>query len=76
MSLLLSGLGRHGSDDVGVSRVGDGQCADAEELSACGAQVDVRAVVVVNARLRQHRVVLDLRLSEIFIFKHFLKSES
>ena len=53
---------RHGADDVGVSGVGDGECAHAEVLSAGGAKLDVVAGVVVHAGLGQHGVVLNLGL--------------
>ena len=64
-SSLADGLGAgHRPDDVRVPGVGDGERADPEVLSAGGAQLDVVARVVVHARLGQHGVVLDLRLSE------------
>lgn len=64
--LLASLVGRvglrHVLNDVTVTGVGDGQAGDAEVLTACRAEVDVVARVVVHARLGQHRVVLDLAL--------------
>lgn len=53
-----------GSDDVGVSSIGDRQCADAEVATASCAQLNVVAVVVVDAGLGQHGVVLDLGFSK------------
>jgi hypothetical protein len=44
------------------TRVRDREDADAEVLSTRRTEVDVVAGVVVNGRLRQHGVVLDLRL--------------
>jgi len=51
-------------EDVRVTRVGDGEAADAEELSAGGSEISVASVVVVEEGLREHAVVLDLRLSQ------------
>lgn len=53
-----------GSDDVRVAGIGDGQCADAEVSTAGRSQLDVVAVVVVDAGLGQHRVVFDLGFSK------------
>ena len=52
---------RHGADDVTVPGVGDGQGADPEVLAAGCAQFVVVASVVVNTRLCQHSIVLNLR---------------
>jgi len=62
-SSLSFGLG-HGSDDVGISGVGDGEGADPEVLSAGGAELNVVSGVVVDTGLGQHGVVLDLGLPE------------
>lgn len=51
----------HAADDVRVTRVGDAHDTDAEELTARGAELDVRALVVVHADTRKVSVVLDLR---------------
>ena len=51
----------HAADDVRVTGVGDAHDADAEELTAGGAELDVRALVVVHADTRKVSVVLDLR---------------
>jgi len=55
---------RHGSDDVRVSGVGDGESTDSEVLSTGGSKFVVVASVVVDSSLSQHGVVLDLRLAE------------
>ena len=52
---------RHRPDDVAVPRVGDGEGADPEVLAARGAQLVVVAGVVVDTRLGQHSIVLNLR---------------
>ena len=51
----------HAADDVRVTGVGDAHDTDAEELTAGGAELDVRALVVVHADTRKVSVVLDLR---------------
>ena len=50
------------ADDVRVSRVGDGHDADPEVLAACRAKRDVVALVVLDERLGEERVVLNLGL--------------
>ena len=60
-SLLGSG---HGSDDVRVPGVGDGEGAHAEVLPARGPQLVVVAGVVVDASLSKHSVVLNLGLAK------------
>lgn len=57
-------LRRHRAEDVRVTRVEDAHDRAAEELAARRAEVVVVAGEVVHARLREHRVVLDLRLAE------------
>ena len=52
---------RHGADDVAVAGVGDRESADPEVLAARGAQLVVVAGVVVDTRLGQHSIVLNLR---------------
>ena len=52
------------TDDVRVTRVGDGQAANAEVLTAGSAEVDVGSGVVVDAGLGEHGVVLNLGLLE------------
>ena len=50
---LLGGLSsRHGSDDVRISGVGNGEGADAEVLSTRGSQLVVVTNVVMNTSLR------------------------
>jgi len=61
---LATFTGRHGPNDIRISGVCDGHCADPEVLSARCAQLDVVARVVVHSRLGQHGVVLDLRFPE------------
>ena len=56
-----AGGGGRGADDVRVAGVDDRQCAHPEEASARGAELEVHAAVVVDAHLRQHRVVLHHR---------------
>ena len=58
-SNLCFALG-HGPDDVWISRVCDGEGANAEVLAADRSQLDVVAGVVVDASLGQHGVVLNL----------------
>ena len=61
-NLLVLGLlaGRHGADDVRVSRVGDAEHGHTEILSTSSSQLNVVAGVVMDACLRQHCIVLDL----------------
>ena len=51
----------HAADNIRVTGVSDAHDADAEELTAGGAELDVRALVVVHADTRKVSVVLDLR---------------
>lgn len=51
-------------DDVRITRVGDGEAANAVVLTAGGTKVDVVASVVVNTSLGEHGVVLNLGLAE------------
>lgn len=51
------------SDDIRVTWIGDGQCADTEIFTACSAQFDVVAAVMVDTGLGQHGVVLDFGFS-------------
>lgn len=64
VSLLpLSSLaGRHGSDDVGISRVGDGHGAHSEVFTTGGTELNVVTSVMVNTSLGQHGIVFNLRL--------------
>jgi len=57
-------LSRHGSDDIGITRVRNAQRTNPEVLPASRAQVHIIPTVVVHARLGQHGVVLNLRLAE------------
>lgn len=60
--LLLAA--NHRADDVGVSRVGDGEGANTVVATAGSAEVNVVAVVVVNTALGEHGVVLNLGLAD------------
>lgn len=80
-ALLLSSLSfRQGTDDIGISGIGDRQGAHTEVLSASGSQLDVVTVVVVDSGLGQHSVVFDLGLpirvmdSKVHINKSVLTS--
>lgn len=46
------------------TRVGYGQRGHSKVLAASSAEADVVTVVVVHTALREHRVILDLRLAE------------
>ena len=61
MSHLLS---LHLLDNIGITRVGDGQAANSKVFTASGTQVNVGSTVVVDAGLTQHSKVLDFTLSE------------
>jgi hypothetical protein len=52
------------AEDVRISRVEDAHCRHAVELTAGGAEVDVVAREVVDRRLGEHGVVLNLTLAE------------
>lgn len=52
------------ADDVRVTGISDRQGAHAEIATACGSELDVISVVVMNAGLGQHRVVFDLGFSK------------
>lgn len=51
------------SDDIRIAWIGDGQCAYTEIFTACCAQFDVVATVMVDASLGQHGVVFDFGFS-------------
>lgn len=57
-------LGRHTSNDVRITWVGNAETADPVVLSAGGTKLNVVARVVVNASLGEHGVILDLTLPE------------
>jgi len=64
-NLLTSFLStRHGSDDVRVSGVGDGESTNSEVLSTSCSKHIVVSSIVVDSSLGQHGVVLNLRLAE------------
>ena len=58
---LLAAATRHRADDVRVARIGYRQRTHSVQLAACGAQLNVVAIVHVHAALRQHRHVLNFR---------------
>ena len=58
---LASLTGWHGTDDVRISWVSDGEGADTEVFTAGSAQFDIVSGVVVNSSFGQHGVVLDFR---------------
>lgn len=60
---LLRRIG-NGTHDVRVARIGDGENRAAEQLAARCAQRNVVARVMVDAGLREHRIILDLRLAQ------------
>ena len=53
-----------GRQDVRVTNVQNGHGSDSEQLTADGTQLVVTALEVVDLGLRQHGVVLQLRLSQ------------
>jgi len=55
----------HRSNDIRVAWIGDGKDADAEVFTAGGSQLDVVAVVMMDASLGQHGVVLNLAFAEL-----------
>ena len=59
---LFGGKGR--SDDVRISRVGDGHGADSEVFTASSTKINVVSVVVVDSTVGKHGVVFNFRLSE------------
>ena len=67
---------RHGTDDIRISRISDGQCAHTEVLSTSGTQFIVVSSVMMDSSLGQHGVVLDFRFSaktqnkRSILFKH------
>ncbi len=54
----LLAASRQVAHNIRITRIGDGQAADAEILTARRAEIDVVAGVVVHTGLRKHRVVL------------------
>jgi len=60
---LLRRIG-NGTHDVRVARIGDGKNRAAEQLAARCAQRNVVARVMVDAGLREHRIILYLRLAQ------------
>lgn len=52
-----------GTDDIRISRVGDGHGADAEVSTASSTQVNVGTTVVLDFSLGQHGVVFNFRFS-------------
>ena len=67
---------RHGTNDIRISRISDGQCAHTEVLSTSGTQFIVVSSVMMDSSLGQHGVVLDFRFSaktqnkRSILFKH------
>lgn len=51
------------SDNIRITWICDGQCADTEIFTACSAQFDVVAAVVMDTGLGQHSVVFDFGFS-------------
>ena len=51
-------------DDVGIARVDDTQAADSEVFTTRSSQINIVSMVVVDSDLRQHSIVLNLRLAE------------
>lgn len=63
-SLLLATLcSWHGSDDLRVSWVCDGECAHTEILAASCAQLIIVSCVMMYTSLGKHGIVLNLRFS-------------
>ena len=54
----------HVLDDVRISRIGDGQWANTEIFTACSAQFDIVARIMVNTGFGHHSVVFDFRFAE------------
>ncbi len=55
-------LRRHALDDIGVTCINNAEAANSVIFSTCSPQVHIVAIVVVNSNLRQHSVILYLRL--------------
>ena len=50
----------HGSDDVGVARVGDAQNGHSEIFSTGSSKLDIVASIMMDTRLGQHSIVFNL----------------
>lgn len=53
------------SDDIGISGISDGQCANTEVFTASCSQLNIVAIVMMNSGLCQHSLILDEALSKV-----------
>jgi hypothetical protein len=60
----LFSRGISGAEDIRVSSVDDGHDTYTEVFTAGATKIDIVSIVVIHNSLRQHGVILNLRLSQ------------